>query len=119
MKPISPKVRQYILTLIWIIVLTHFLKDITQDILKIPTFLDTFGNIQEDVSWLPIWTQHLIFGAGISSFLAEIFLLISIPIVKNRKKKSSLEKWVVGAIIFMFVYFPIVFLLDPRLKVSF
>jgi len=92
---------------------------ITQDILKIPTFFDAFGNIQEDVSWLPIWTRYLIFGAGISSFLAEIFLLISIPIVNNRKESSPLEKWVVGVIIFMLIYFPIVFLLDPRFKINF
>lgn len=114
MKLINPKVRSFLLSLIWVITLIHFLKDITQDILRIPTILDVFGNIQEDVSWLPIWTQYLVYGAGISSFLAEIFLLISIPIVNNREEKSSLEKWVAGVVIFMLIYFPLVILLDPR-----
>ncbi|HBC44992.1 MAG: hypothetical protein UX08_C0012G0021 [Candidatus Collierbacteria bacterium GW2011_GWB1_45_35] len=110
----SHKVRQYIFALIWIVILIHFLKDITQDILNIPTFLDAFGNIQEDVSWLPIWAQSLVYGTGVSSFLAEIFLLISIPIIKKREKGSNLEKWVIGVVIFMLIYFPVVIFLDPR-----
>ncbi|OGD83578.1 hypothetical protein A2572_04740 [Candidatus Collierbacteria bacterium RIFOXYD1_FULL_40_9] len=115
----SAKVRSFLLSLIWVVTLIHFFKDITQDILRIPTILDVFGNIQEDVSWLPTWTQYLVYGAGISSFLAEVFLLISIPIVKNREEKSSLEKWVAGVVFFMLIYFPIVILLDPRFKIVF
>ena len=119
MKPINQKIRQSILALVWIVILIHFLKDITQDILQIPTFLDVLGNIQEDVSWLPIWTQWLVYGSGVGSFLAEIFLLISIPVIRHRKEISQLEKWVIGVVIFMLIYFPIVILLDPRFKIVF
>ena len=114
MKLINPKVRSFLLILIWVITLIHFLKDITQDILRIPTILDVFGNIQEDISRLPYWIQLLIFSAGIGSFLAENFLLISIPIIIHRSETSTLEKWVVGVVIFMLIYFPLVILLDPR-----
>ncbi|HCQ31446.1 TPA: hypothetical protein DIU27_03645 [Candidatus Collierbacteria bacterium] len=114
MKITTSIVRSFLLSLIWVVTLIHFLKDITQDILRIPTFLDVFGNIQEDLSHLPYCIQLLIFSAGISSFLAEIFLLISIPIIKHRRETSALEKWVVGVVIFMLIYFPLVILLDPR-----
>ncbi len=114
MKLINPKVRSFLLSLIWVVTLIHFLKDITQDILGIPTFLDMFGNIQEDLGALPYWVRLSIIGAGIGSFLAEIFLLVSIPIIKHRRETSTLEKWVVGVVIFMLVYFPLVILLDPR-----
>ena len=114
MKLFSAKVRSFLLSLIWVVTLIHFLKDITQDILRIPTIFDVFGNIQEDLSHLPYWIQLLIFSAGIGSVLAEIFLLISIPIIKHRRETSALEKWVVGVVIFMLIYFPLVILLDPR-----
>ncbi|PJE63073.1 hypothetical protein COU88_01520 [Candidatus Roizmanbacteria bacterium CG10_big_fil_rev_8_21_14_0_10_39_6] len=114
MKLINPKIRSFLLSLIWVITLIHFLKDIAQDILRIPTILDVFGNIQEDICRLPYWIQLLIFSAGVGSFLAEIFLLISIPIIKHRKETSTLEKWVVGVVIFMLIYFPVVIILDPR-----
>ena len=110
----NSRVRFFLLSLIWVVTLIHFLKDITQDILGIPTFLDVFGNIQEDLSHLPHWLQLFIFSAGVGSFLAEIFLLISIPIIKNRRETSTIEKWVVGVVIFMLIYFPLVILLDPR-----
>jgi hypothetical protein len=116
---INRKTRSFLLSLIWVITLIHFLKDITQDILKIPTILDVFGNIQEDLSHLPHWLQLFIFSAGVGSFLAEIFLLISIPLIKCRRETSTLEKWVAGVVIFMLIYFPIVILLDPRFKIVF
>jgi hypothetical protein len=119
MKIINHKARSFLLSLIWVVTLIHFLKDITQDILGIPTFLDVFGNIQEDIRHLPYWIQLLIFSAGIGSVLAEIFLLVSIPIIKQRRETSALEKLVVLVVIFMLIYFPVVMLLDPRLYSSF
>ena len=95
----------------------HFLKDITQDILRIETPLDIFGDIKEDLSRLPKITQSLYFyGLGSLSFLAEGFLLVSIPVVLKRKKFSKLEKYVVMAIVFLFVFFLIATILDPRYK---
>jgi len=102
------------LVAVWAVALVHFLKDITQDILHIPTFLDMLGNIQEDISWLPKYLQWLVYGAGIGSFLAEIVLLIAIPIVKKGERFSRLEGWIVGIIVFMLIYFLVVIILDPR-----
>jgi len=103
------------LPFVWIIVFIHFLKDITQDILQIPTFLDIFGNIQEDLSNLPHPIRLLIITSGIFSFFGEIFLLIAIPIVRKRKQISVIEKWIIGTIVFMLIYFPVVLFLDPRI----
>ena len=102
------------IVIVWFVVLIHFLKDITQDILHIPTFLDVFGDIHENVSWLPSRMQGLIYSAGVGSFIAEILLLIALPIVRKNKEISSLEKWTIGVVIFMLIYFPVVILLDPR-----
>lgn len=106
---------KYLLSVIWVVIIIHFLKDITQDILHIPTILDVFGNIQEDVGWLPKYLQWFVYGAGVGSFLAEIFLLVAIPKVQKRDKVTVLEKWVIGVIGFMLIYFPVVILLDPAI----
>lgn len=107
--------RRRVLIVIWIVVLIHFLKDITQDILHLATFLDVFGNIQEDVHRLPDWVQKIVYGAGVISFLAEIFLLIAIPIARRKIQFSRLERWIVGVIVFMLIYFLTVLLLDPNI----
>ncbi|MFH1841104.1 MAG: hypothetical protein ABH807_03045, partial [Candidatus Shapirobacteria bacterium] len=49
----SYKLWRKILPLILLFVSIHFLKDITQDVLRIPTFLDVFGDVKEDLSFLP------------------------------------------------------------------
>lgn len=109
------KIWRKILPFVWIIVFIHFLKDITQDILQIPTFLDIFGNIQEDLSNLPYLIRLLIITSGIFSFFGEIFLLVSIPIIRRRKEITKLERWTIGTVIFMLIYFPVVLFLDPRI----
>jgi len=49
-----------------VVLLIHFLKDITQDLIGINTFLDVMGNIQEDTTRLPAflipiyWTLWII-----------------------------------------------------------
>jgi hypothetical protein len=103
-----------ILPILWVVVFIHFLKDITQDILQITTFLDWFGNIQEDLSGLPFLVRDFIIASGYLSFFGEIFLLVAIPIVKKRNSFSKLEAWIIGVLIFMLIYFPIVLFLDPR-----
>lgn len=111
------KIWRFVLSFLFLFVLIHFLKDITQDILKIKTPLDIFGDVKEDLSGLPTVAQSLYFyGLGSLSFLAEGFLLVSIPIVLKRKKFSKLEKYVVIAIVFLFVFFLIATMLDPRYK---
>jgi len=108
---------RFFLPFLFLFVLIHFLKDITQDFLKIQTPLDIFGDVIEDLSNLPTVAQKLyLYGLGGLSFIAEAFLLISIPIVWKRKKFSKLEKYVVIAIVFLFIFFLIATILDPRYK---
>ena len=111
------KMWRFILPLLFLFVLIHFLKDITQDILRIKTPLDVFGDVKEDVSKLSPTAQNLyLYGLGGISFLAEAFLLISIPIVWKRKVYSRLEKCVVFTIFSLLLYFLIAIMLDPRYK---
>lgn len=109
--------RKAVFWVIFAIVAIHFLKDITQDILKIPTFLDSFGNANEDISFFPeaIRQGYIILGYG--SFLVEIFLLVAIPIVNLGKNKFKLEKIVWGAILFLFLFLLSAILLDPRFRI--
>ncbi|MFA6007281.1 MAG: hypothetical protein WC784_01375 [Candidatus Shapirobacteria bacterium] len=109
------KIWRKILPFLWIIIFIHFLKDITQDILQIPTFFDIFGNIQEDLSNLPNTIRLLIITSGVLSFFGEIFLLIAIPLIRKRKQISVIEKWIIGTTIFMLIYFLSVLFLDPKI----
>lgn len=109
------KIWRLILPFLFIFFVTHFLKDITQDIFRIKTPLDIFGDVKEDLSKLPSTLQYTyLYGLGGLSFLLEAFLLIGIPLVLKREKFSKLEKVVVVTIVFLLVFFIIATLLDPR-----
>lgn len=103
-----------ILPVLLVLVFIHFFKDITQDILKISTPLDLFGDVKEDLSSFPAFFQKLFVLLGIGSFIAEIFLLTSIPIVIRRKTVTLLEKIIWVVLFLLFIYFLIAILLDPR-----
>lgn len=108
------KISRKLLLLVLFFVVIHFLKDITQDILKIPTFLDLFGNANEDLSNLPKAFRLAFVGTGYISFLAEIFLMIAIPLVLRNKRQEKLEKVVWITIILLAIFFITATLLDPR-----
>ena len=117
MKNLLYRIWRTSLPFIFIVILVHFIKDITQDILKIPSPLDLLGDVQEDLSIFPIYARSIFVGLGISSFFAEAFLLISIPLLMKKNIPRVLEKvvWVILAILFL--YFVIATLLDPRFKI--
>ena len=98
--------------------LIHFSKDITQDLLHIPSPLDIFGDVQEDLSSLPRSIGNLITLANIGSFVGEAFLLFSIPIVLKRKRFSRLEFIVIVITVLMLAYFLLVLSLDPRFRLK-
>lgn len=106
--------KRVFLWIIFIFVATYFLKDITQDILKIPTILDLLGNANEDLSSFPKIIQLVFVVIGYASFFVEIFLLIAIPLVLKNKKYIKLEKvvWIITTILVL--YFITAILLDPR-----
>lgn len=96
------------------LVAIHFLKDITQDILKISTILDLLGNANEDISSFPKVIQLVFVGIGYASFLVEIFLLVAIPLMLKSKKYIKLEKVIWATTIMLAIYFVTVIILDPR-----
>jgi len=108
------KIWRAFLPFLFVFVLVHLLKDITQDILRVKSPLDIFGDAKEDLSDLPVVGQKLyLYGLGGLSVLAEMFLLISIPIIRKRSGFSKLEKVAVVATIFLLTFFTTAILLDP------
>jgi len=65
------KLWKLLLVLVGIFLSLHFLQDITQDLLKIQTPLDYMGDIQENVSILPIWVLPIYYGSWILATIAE------------------------------------------------
>ena len=101
---------------IFLFVFVHFLKDITQDILKTVTPLDLLGNVNEDLSSFPKIVQQGFMAIGYGSFLAEIFLILSIPFVLAGKGGRKLKVAIWCVVIAMIVYFITATLLDPRFR---
>lgn len=108
------KLWKLILIPVYILIIFHFLKDITQDILQIPTILDFLGDVNEDLSRLPeklVWFYHW---AMVNTFFVELFLLIAIPKCWKCKKPSRLDLVVPISLVYLFVMFSFATLLDPR-----
>jgi hypothetical protein len=101
--------------LLWVFITIHFFKDITQDILRVPTFLDTFGDVVENLSWLPIWGQQMyLYGLGGISFIAEVILIYTIPFAVFKKSTLTKNRLIKFCICYLLIFFLIAVLLDPR-----
>lgn len=112
--------RKKLLPLIFIFVVIHFFKDITQDILKVASPLDFFGDVKEDISFLPRNFQLFFwYGLGGFSIIVEAFLLIAIPKVLKREKFITLEKRVVAGVLYLVIFLTVCIFLDPRYKPRF
>ena len=112
------KIWKTLLPFIFIFVLVHFLKDLAQDILKISTPLDLFGDAKEDLSFLPKSLQNVyLYGLGGFSIIAEVFLLIAIPKAWKKKEFAKLDKWILASVIFLAIFFITATLLDPRYNI--
>lgn len=118
MKQLLNKIWRKSLPFIFLIVLAHFLKDITQDILKVPTFLDLIGNVNEDLSVFPKFIGQIIIVLGYVSYVFEAFLIVSIPKVIKGKANTRLEKYVIVTLLFLAIYFITVILMDPRYRMQ-
>ncbi len=108
------KFKRTIFQLVFILVCVHFLKDLTQDILKIPTILDLLGNVNEEISGFPLILQATFIGLSYASYIAEIFLIGAIPLVLRNREYAVLEKVVWITTFLLIVYFVTVISLDPR-----
>jgi hypothetical protein len=110
---------RFLLPFFFIFFLIHFLKDITQDILKVATPLDIFGDVKEDLSLFSPFFKGAFYVLGVGSFIGELFLLISIPLVLKRKTFSRLELVVLIVVILILLFFIWAALLDPRFTPNF
>lgn len=99
---------------VFVFVVIHFLKDITQDILRISTPLDLLGNVNEDLSRFPVVIRQAYVSLGHTSYVAETFLLFAIPLVATDKKKTRLAKFVWLTILLLSLYLLSAVLLDPK-----
>lgn len=109
---IKNKYTRILLLIVWIIVLVHFLKDVTQDLFGLATILDNLGNIEEDISSFPLWLEYLYHWAMVNTVIGEIILIMLIP-KYIFKAISSLEKrLIIGFLIYIPVMFFIAYLLS-------
>lgn len=109
------RLRTIVLFIIYLAVIVHFFKDITQDILHIASPLDLFGDIKEDISFLPnILQLFFYYGLGGLSFLVEGFLLITIPKIIIKQGNPILERWVYVNLFYLVIFLLTCLLLDPR-----
>jgi|SRR3989344_3222143 len=97
--------KKFLLWTIFVLILIHFLKDITQDILQISSPLDILGDAKEDLSKFPKIIKQGYLLLGISSLFSELFLIIAIPLALLGKNNPKLEKFVWVIITFLLFYF--------------
>ena len=106
------------LIFIYFFALVHFLKDITQDVLEIPTVLDVFGNIHENLNGFPeafVWVYHW---AMVNPFFVEFFLLVTVPGAWKRREFTKLDAIILVAIIYVTTMFFLATYLDPRFNLQ-
>lgn len=85
MKKIFFKFWKIFLVPVSIYFLLHFFKDITQDILFMPSFLDVLGDIKEDLSRLIEWQKVFYYWAWVNQFLLQpVLAFLVIKILKNK-----------------------------------
>lgn len=105
---------QIFLVPVFVFVVIHFTKDVTQDLLGLPTYLDVFGDIKEDISRFSFpftWFYHWFM---VNTFFLELFLLIYTPKTWQRKYFSRVDTVILASIIYLIVAFATAILLDPR-----
>lgn len=105
---------KFVLIPIFIFIAIHFLKDITQDLLGVSTFLDVFGDVKEDLSAFPNWLVWVYHWAGVNTFLMEGFLLFSIPKTWGRKAFSKVDLVNAGFLLYIVAIFIIATFLGPQ-----
>ena len=98
---IALKIWKLFLSLVSIILIIHFVKDITQDLFGIRTYLDNFGNIVENTSKLPEWLLYIYHWGWIN---AIIFQLV-IPYLHfknlNRELFRKVDQYILSMIVWI------------------
>lgn len=112
MNKIKGKAKNIILIVVFVILLIHFLKDVTQDILNVNSSLDRLGDIQEDISNFPTWLKWLYYWAMVNTFLWEAVLLALIPKKLWGKSKKNEDNIIIFGIIYIIIMFVIAFFLS-------
>lgn len=97
---------------IFILALVHLLKDITQDVLQIATFLDKLGNINENLSNFSeplLWFYHW---AMVNTYFMELFIVLTVLQVWRRKAFTTIDYLNTGFVLYITVMFTIALLLQ-------
>jgi len=94
-----------ILVPVFIFFCLHFLKDITQDILRMPTFLDKMGDLRENVSSLSEWLLWLYHWAWVNAFLLEAVIITLILKKWKQASFTKLDILIIGSLLYQFIMF--------------
>lgn len=101
-----------LLSLVWVLAVVHFLKDLSQDLLGITTVLDNLGDIKEDISSFPLWLEHLYHWAMVNTVIGEVILVVLIPKYIFRTINILEKRLIIGFLLYIPVMFFIAFLLS-------
>jgi len=83
--------------------------------IKKSLFIELFGDIKEDTSFLPkFWQQFFYYGLGSLSFIIEAFLIVALPMIIFGKGPPKLEKWIFAGVLYLVIFITACILLDPR-----
>lgn len=98
---------------IFIFVALHFFKDITQDLLGVPTVLDLMGDVNEDLSNFhpyALWVYHWFM---VNTIILEVFLVVIIPKTWLRKNFAKVDLLTLFSVLYLFAALFVAYLLDP------
>lgn len=107
---------KFFLIPVFVFIVIHFMKDITQDLLGLPTVLDYFGDANEDLSNFHPYTTWVYHWFMVNTILLEIFLIIAIPKIWLRSIFSRIDIYAFLSIMYLTVAFFLAILLDPKLR---
>lgn len=108
----NSKYKKIILGCIFFIVLVHFLKDITQDLIGVSTVLDNLGNIEEDITAFPLWLEYLYHWAMVNTVIGEAVLIVLIPKYIFNVIIPLEKRLIIGFLTYIPVMFLIAYLLS-------
>ena len=97
---------------VFIFVLIHLLKDITQDLLGIESVFDLLGNVNEDLSGFHPYALWLYHWFMVNTIILELYLLVAIPKTWFRKTFSKIDIISISSIFYLIIAFSIAYLLD-------
>ncbi|MFA7300815.1 MAG: hypothetical protein WC069_00695 [Candidatus Shapirobacteria bacterium] len=103
---------RFLIIPLFVVTILHFIKDITQDILGVSTFLDKIGDINENISNFPVWLTWLYHWAMVNTFFMEGALLVTLPLDWKNKRFTKFSIINISMVLYIIALFIVAYLLQ-------